>query len=46
MVWRMWERGVEEADSEAPSLCPVRVEEHQDYLGGGEGLGGGKQKAL
>lgn len=37
---------MEEVDSEAPSLCPVRAEEHQGYLGGGEGQHGGEQKAL
>lgn len=44
----MWERerGMEEVESEAPSLCPVRVGEHQGYLGGEEGLNGGAQKAL
>lgn len=43
---RTWEKGAEEVDSEAPSLFPVRVEEHQVYLGGGEGVHGGAQKAL
>ena len=42
-MWRMWEKekGMEEVDSEAPSLGPVRGEEHQGYLGGVEGAHGG-----
>lgn len=47
-LWRMWERerGMEEVDSEVPSLCPVKVEEHQGCLGGGEGVHGVGQNAL
>lgn len=35
-MWRMWERDweMEEVDSGPLSLCPVKVEEHQEYLGG------------
>lgn len=37
---------MEEVDSEVPSLCPVKVEEHQGCLGGGEGVHGVGQNAL
>lgn len=37
---------MEEVDSDAPSLGRVRGEEHQGYLGGGEGVHGGEQKTL
>lgn len=44
----MWERetGMEEVDSEAPSLYPIKVEEHQGYLDGGGGVHGREQRAL
>lgn len=40
------EMGMEEVDLGAPSLFPIRVEEHQGYLGDEEGLHVGAQMAL